>query len=203
MSSGHDELLEEIGGGKAMGEMLGRVRHDRELSRAELARRAGRADAYLANLEAGRIAAPTLLTATTLARACDVSVGLLVASFALRRGEPLPWPREQRLRATAGDNGQGGAPALGATLRRMRIDRNWSQDEVAAKLTSRTSWVGSLERGEIKSPSLLTLVRLGRAFAAIPALQVAYAVRLAQSYAGEIESPPLYRLGRDAWPPAE
>ena len=206
------ELLSSIGGLDGLAEMLRRVRGDRGLSQEEVAERVGRRRRFVEQIECGR--APQnahVLTVALLSRACEVSVGLFVASFARPREDPLPWPREHRsprravsIRpgATFGDTYRdllaqdaiAGAPALGATLRDLRVrQRDWPQRELAARTGINQRYLSSLERGAVPYPLLLTLTRLGRACGATTAEQIAYTTRLAQTYAGEIEAPPLGR----------
>jgi transcriptional regulator with XRE-family HTH domain len=206
------ELLASIGGLEGLAEMLRRVRADRGLSQDEIAAHVGRRRRFVEQIECAR--APQnahVLTVTLLARAGEVSVGLFVASFARPREDPLPWPREHqppwhhaiiRPGATFGDTYRdlsahgaiAGAGALGATLRELRVrQRDWPQRELAARTGINQRYLSSLERGAVPFPLLLTLARLGRAFGATTAAQIAYATKLAQSYAGEIEAPPLGR----------
>jgi transcriptional regulator with XRE-family HTH domain len=143
---------------------------------------------------------PTLLTATLLARACEVSVMLFVASFALPRDDPLPWPREHQPPERM-PGAVAGAAAMGAALRKLRLDRNWSQYDLAERSGLSQSKISHLEHGAGAAPRVLTVTRLGRAFAAMTAQQISYAAQLAQAYAGEVEAPPLSRKQRDRLEP--
>lgn len=51
---------------------------------------------------------------------------------------------------------------FGRSLRRLRLDRGWSQEHLAELAGITLNYVGNLERGE-QGPSLYVLVRLGRA----------------------------------------
>lgn len=54
------------------------------------------------------------------------------------------------------------AVAFGHSLRRLRTERGWSQEELANAAGITLNYVGNLERGE-QGPSLHVLVRLARA----------------------------------------
>ncbi len=198
MTDEPDDLAESIGGVRALAAMLRRLRADRDLTEAQLAARIERPPDYIIALESARAAEPTLLTVALLASACEVSVSLFVASFALPLGSPLPWPREHhpadRTRVRFA-----GARAFGATLRAERLRRHWSQAELGARAGVNRAMIGRLERGEISLPTLLMVTQLGRAFATSTASQIAHASRLAQSFAGEIHAPRLSRMQRDRW----
>lgn len=51
---------------------------------------------------------------------------------------------------------------FGNTLRRLRTERDWSQERLAEAAGITLNYVGNLERGE-QGPSLNILVRLARA----------------------------------------
>jgi transcriptional regulator with XRE-family HTH domain len=51
---------------------------------------------------------------------------------------------------------------FGKTLRRLRTERNWSQEQLAEAAGITLNYVGNLERGE-QSPSLGVLAKLARA----------------------------------------
>jgi transcriptional regulator with XRE-family HTH domain len=189
MSNDHGDLLASIGGTGAVAAMLRRVRQDRALSVAQVAARIERPASYVERLEAAELPEPSVLTATLLARGCEVSVSLFAASFALPLEDPLPWPREHRPTRRVRQRAIPGARALGATLRELRLHRNWSQLELASRAGMSPSHVGAIERGTVRSPLLLTVARLGRAFATTTPAQIAHASHLAQSYAGELEAP--------------
>jgi transcriptional regulator with XRE-family HTH domain len=191
-----DDLAESIGGARALAAMLRRLRADRDLTEAQLAARIERPPDYIIDLESARAVEPTLLTVALLASACEVSVSLFVASFALPLGSPLPWPREHlphdRTRVRFA-----GARAFGATLRAERLRRHWSQTTLGTRAGVNRAMIGRLERGDIPLPTLLMVTQLGRAFATSTASQIAHASRLAQSFAGEIDAPRLSRMYRD------
>lgn len=195
-----NELPDTIAGIGGLAAMSIRLRAARGLSEAQLAAKVGRPARFVARIEASEVRAPTLLTAMLLARACEVSVTLFVASFALPREDPLPWPREHRPPERTPD-AVPGAAAMGATLRRLRLDRNWSQYDLAMRSGLSQSKISHLERGAGVAPRLLTVTRLSRAFAAVTALQISYAAQLAQAYAGEVEAPPLSGNQRDRLEP--
>jgi len=197
MAPEHAELLSSIGGVEAMAAMLRRVRADRVLSPEQLAARIRYPVRLIVRLEAGEVPDPSIATATALARGCEVSVALFVASFALPRGEPLPWPREHLPSRHGQDGPIPGARGLGAMLRELRLSRDWSQRELAARTGVAPTYLSSMERGTVQRPRLLTLTRISHAFASSAPAQVAHLTRLAQAYAGEIDAPPLRRLGRD------
>jgi transcriptional regulator with XRE-family HTH domain len=199
----HDErdpevVLARIGGLDGLAEMTRRVREDRGLSRAKLAERVGRKPKFIEQIENARAAANAhVLTVTLLARASEVSVGLFVASYARPKEDPLPWPRERRPASagvTAAHDRSLGAAALGATLRELRVrQKGWPQRELAERTKMNQRYLSALELGSVPNPLLLTITRLGRAFGDTPPTQIAYATRLAQAYAGEIDAPPLGR----------
>lgn len=190
-----DELSRSIGGVQALAAMLRRVRTDRDLTQGQLAKRIRYPAAYVVALETARRRAPTLLTASLLAYACEVSVSLFVVSFALPAGEPLPWPRERRPLADPAQVRLGGPRALGASLREARFALNWSIADLSVRSGLSRSTIGSLERGVVAAPALLTVTRLGRALAHTTPRQIEHASQLAQSYAGEIPAPKLRRVG--------
>ena len=51
---------------------------------------------------------------------------------------------------------------FGECLRRLRLDREWSQEQLAERAGVTLNYVGNLERGE-QGPSLHILIRLARA----------------------------------------
>ena len=159
----------------------------------------GRSAKFVQQIElAPSTRSPNLLTVTLLARATEVSVALFVASFARPRTDSLVWPGEfVRLSHPAGAI-PGGA-ALGATLRQLRIDRNWSQERLGDRTRINPRILSSLERGTGLSPLVLTLTRIGRGFGDTAVEQVAIATQLAQSFAGEIPAPPLRRIYADRY----
>lgn len=199
------ELLATIGGREGLAEMLRRVRSDRGLSQAELGGRVGRPYSWVQGIESPRGQRDVNIhTVTLLARACEVSIGLFVASFCRPREDPLPWPREHRSLNSPTDPIPG-PMALGATLRHLRLQRNWTQHVLAERAGGASyTRISDLERGSVVRPLLLTLTRLGRAFGDTPVAQISYTTQLAQSYAGEIEAPPLRRIYADyGKPPIE
>jgi DNA-binding XRE family transcriptional regulator len=50
-------------------------------------------------------------------------------------------------------------PSFGQSLRGLRLERNWSQEQLAEAASVTLNYVGNLERGE--GPSLHILIRLG------------------------------------------
>ena len=54
------------------------------------------------------------------------------------------------------------AVLFGQSLRRLRTERDWSQEKLAEQAGITLNYVGNLERGE-QGPSLHVLVRLARA----------------------------------------
>jgi len=195
VSDAPDELARSIGGVGGLAAMLRRVRADRNLAPDVLALRMERPVSYVELLESARAPVPTLLTVSLLAYGCEVSVALFVASFALPIGEPLPWPREHRPPSEYPHVRVAGPRAFGATLREERYQLNWSTAELAARTGVDRSRIGKLERGQVPAPTLLTVTQLAHALAATTPRRIAYATQLAQSYAGEIPSPRLRRVG--------
>jgi len=51
---------------------------------------------------------------------------------------------------------------FGAALRRLRVERGWSQERLAAEASVTLNYVGNLERGE-QGPSLYVLIKIARA----------------------------------------
>ena len=51
---------------------------------------------------------------------------------------------------------------FGKALRRLRTERGWSQERLAAEAGVTLNYVGNLERGE-QGPSLYVLIKLARA----------------------------------------
>jgi len=195
VSDGLEDLAQSIGGVRALAAMLRRVRADRELSPEQLAARVESTTAYVSALESARVLDPTLLTVALLADGCEVSVSLFVASFALPLGDPLPWPRERRPPDDHPHVRLAGPRAFGATLRDERYRLNWSTAELAARVRVSRSRIGTLERGQVAAPTLLTVTQLAYALATTTTRRIAYATQLAQSYAGEIAAPRLRRVG--------
>jgi transcriptional regulator with XRE-family HTH domain len=166
--------------------MLRRVRADRELTHEQLAVRIDSTPAWIEALECARSTDLTLATVSLLAFACEVSVALFVASFALPIGEPLPWPRAHRPPGDPPGVRLAGPRAFGATLRDERYRLNWTMVALADRAGLRPAKIGQLERGQVAAPALLAVTRLARALADTPPAQIAHATQLAQSYAGEI-----------------
>jgi len=189
-----DELTRSIGGAVALAAMLRRVRADRDLTYEQLAARIYCTPAWIAALEIARSRDLTLATVSLLAHACEVSVALFVASFALPAGEPLPWPREHRAPVDPPHVRLAGPVAFGATLREERLRLNWSTAALGERAGLHEGAVGRLERGHVAFPTLLVVTRLARALATTPSRQIAHAAQLAQTYAGEIPAPPLRRI---------
>ncbi len=59
------------------------------------------------------------------------------------------------------------AEIFGATIRRLRLDRGWTQEHLAHAAGLTTTYVGQVERGA-KVASLTVLLRLARGFGASP-----------------------------------
>ncbi|MBS1870537.1 MAG: transcriptional regulator [Actinobacteria bacterium] len=195
MSDAQEELAQSIGGVHALAAMLRRVRADRNLSADLLALRIERPVSYVCALERARAPVPTLLTVALLAYGCEVSVSLFVASFALPLGDPLPWPREHQPPGEYPHVRLAGPRAFGAALREERYRLNWSTRKLAARARVHRTRIGTLERGQVGAPTLLTVTQLAHALGATPPRRIAYATQLAQSYAGEIPAPRLRRIG--------
>ena len=192
----NDELVKSIGGAGGLAAMLRRVRADRELTAEQLAARIDSVPAWIDALECGRSSDLTLAVVSLLAYACEVSVALFVASFALPLGEPLPWPREHRPLSDPPHVRLAGPRAFGATLREERYRLNWTMAALADRAGLRPVKIGRLERGQVVAPALLAVTRLGRALADTPPSQIAHMTQLAQSYAGEITAPRLRSIVR-------
>lgn len=60
------------------------------------------------------------------------------------------------------------ATIFGETLRRIRTERGWTQEDVAAAANLTTTYVGQVERGD-KVPSLTVVLKLARGLAVPPA----------------------------------
>jgi transcriptional regulator with XRE-family HTH domain len=191
MTAASDELPASIGGPLAMAAMLRRVRHDRGLSEKELAARIDRPVSLVTRLEAAEITDPGLLTAAILARGCEVSVALFAVAFSLPVGEPLPWPREHQP-ALVGERIAHfpRTPAMGATIRDLRLRKGWTVLELAGRTGIHRNHLSAIERGAGQGVRLLTLTRIGYGFATSTAERLRYVALLAMSYAGEIEAPP-------------
>lgn len=196
MTDAAADLAKSIGGVRALASMVRRVRADRDLTETQLAARIERPPGYVTDLESARTADPTLLTIALVASACEVSVALFAASFAQPLGDKLPWPRDLSPDERAGTR-PAGARAFGATLRDLRMERNWSQAALGDRAGLTAGMIGRLERGEIPRPTLLAVTQLGDALASSTPARVAHTCRLAQSYAGEIDAPSLGRMQRD------
>ncbi|MGZ5445109.1 MAG: helix-turn-helix domain-containing protein [Thermoanaerobaculia bacterium] len=57
---------------------------------------------------------------------------------------------------------------FGATLRRLRTQRGWTQEDLADAAGLTTTYVGQVERGD-KVPSLTVVLKLARGLAVQPA----------------------------------
>ena len=57
---------------------------------------------------------------------------------------------------------------FGATVRRLRLDRGWTQEELAGRSALTTTYVGQVERGD-KVPSLTVVLKLARGLGVTPA----------------------------------
>lgn len=61
--------------------------------------------------------------------------------------------------------------AFGRTLKKLRVARGFSQEELAFRAEVHRTYVSQLERG-VKSPSLKTIARLARALGLSPSALV-------------------------------
>jgi len=57
---------------------------------------------------------------------------------------------------------------FGSTLRRLRIERGWTQEDLAEAAGLTSTYVGQVERGD-KIPSLTVVLKLARGLAVEPA----------------------------------
>ena len=57
---------------------------------------------------------------------------------------------------------------FGATVRRFRTERGWTQEDLADAARLTTTYVGQVERGD-KVPSLSVVLRLARGLSVAPA----------------------------------
>jgi len=57
---------------------------------------------------------------------------------------------------------------FGETLRRIRIDRGWTQEDLAEAAQLTSTYVGQMERGN-KVPSLTVVLKLARGLGVAPA----------------------------------
>ena len=57
---------------------------------------------------------------------------------------------------------------FGATVRRLRGEREWTQEELAERAGLTTTYVGQVERGD-KVPSLTVVLKLARGLGVSPA----------------------------------
>jgi transcriptional regulator with XRE-family HTH domain len=57
---------------------------------------------------------------------------------------------------------------FGATVRRLRTERGWTQEDLADAARLTTTYVGQVERGD-KVPSLSVVLRLARGLSVAPA----------------------------------
>jgi transcriptional regulator with XRE-family HTH domain len=58
---------------------------------------------------------------------------------------------------------------FGDTVRELRRERDWSQQELAERSNLHLNFVGRLERGQIISPELISIVKLAMGFGVLPA----------------------------------
>ena len=56
---------------------------------------------------------------------------------------------------------------FGSTVRRLRIDRGWTQERLAEASGLTTTYVGQVERG-VRDPSLTVVLKLARGLAVSP-----------------------------------
>jgi transcriptional regulator with XRE-family HTH domain len=59
------------------------------------------------------------------------------------------------------------AEIFGQTIRQARLERHWTQEELADKAGLTATYVGQLERGD-KIPSLTVVLKLARGLAIAP-----------------------------------
>ena len=59
---------------------------------------------------------------------------------------------------------------FGDTVRRLRRERNWSQEELAERANVHLNFVGRLERGQIVSPELISVLKLAMALEVEPSV---------------------------------
>ncbi|MCH8876686.1 MAG: helix-turn-helix transcriptional regulator [Chloroflexi bacterium] len=69
---------------------------------------------------------------------------------------------------------------FGAILRKLRLERNLSQEELAAQSGFHRTYISLLERG-LKSPSLTTITRLANALDVAPHRIILLAERLQEN----------------------
>jgi transcriptional regulator with XRE-family HTH domain len=55
------------------------------------------------------------------------------------------------------------AEKFGKIIRKLRHDRQWTQDELAAEMQADASYISRIERG-LKNPSLETVLKLAEVF---------------------------------------
>lgn len=59
------------------------------------------------------------------------------------------------------------AEVFGATIRRLREERGWTQEELSERASMNASYLGFIERGD-NIPTLLIIVQLAEAFEVDP-----------------------------------
>ncbi len=62
----------------------------------------------------------------------------------------------------ADEAGQEEARKLGARIRRLRVDRRWTQEQLAEQAGVHYKYLGDVERG-VRNPALFNIARIARA----------------------------------------
>lgn len=62
---------------------------------------------------------------------------------------------------------------FGDTVRRLRREKQWSQEELAERANVHLNFVGRLERGQIVSPELISILKLAIALEVGPSMLLA------------------------------
>lgn len=140
---------------------IGRTARATRISRGwtleALATRAGLDVRHLQLVESGA-SNPTMLTVLRLARGLGLDVAQLLADVRLEHAAAAPV--EQKARALTS---RGAAEACARHVRLLRLQRGWSQPELADRVGLSTTAIQSLEAGK-KSPTLRTLDAIAHAF---------------------------------------
>lgn len=63
--------------------------------------------------------------------------------------------------------------SFGLGVRRLRVARGWSQEELAEHSDLNRSFIGEIERGTV-TPSLVTVAKLSQAFGLTPSVLVSH-----------------------------
>jgi transcriptional regulator with XRE-family HTH domain len=117
-----------------------------------------------------------LASLVALAQALDVSTRCLIGPYFA--GDP-PFRAAE----------SGGPAALGGELRRLRRARGLSSVEAAAIAGVHPNYLTGIERGAVRSPRLVTLVRAATPLADSDEMLAAVVERLVEIYAGECAPP--------------